>query len=156
MNENETKSEVGNVPPFCDSVRFITALVKAYQRYGGYSFETDQILIRVAKALGLNAEINATPNSTEIALWFRDENQQTIYLAMTRDTDYNLTELAQVKDLIDQVIGGQVLPVQGLERLREIERAPLVYGNLINALAFVLCGAGFAAIIGASWLNVLF
>lgn len=152
----ETSPEARDESPFYDSVRFVTTLIRAYQRYGGYTFETDYVFYRVIKALGLKGSINATPNSIIISLWLEDETRQTTYMTMTRDTDYDLDKYTQVKDLIDQVVPGKVSPVQGLERLKEIERAPLRYGNFINAIAFVLCGAGFAVIIGVSWLNVLF
>jgi uncharacterized membrane protein YjjP (DUF1212 family) len=150
----ETKTQADTIHHYDDSFRFIIAMARAYLRYGGYSFETDVSLTRIIEALGLNGEINATPNFIEIAVWLNDESRQTIYMAMTRDTDYNLAKLAQVENLSDQVVGGKILPAQGLERLKEIDRAPYVYGNLMNSLAFVLCGAGFAVVIGMSWLNV--
>lgn len=152
----EMTPESEDTRSFDDSVRFIIALARANLRYGGYSFETDASLYRIIKALGLKGEINATPNSIEIAIWLTDEHRQTVYMAMTRDTDYNLAKLAQVEDLSDQVVGGKIPPAEGLSRLQEIEHASLVYGNLMNALAFVLCGAGFAVVIGASWLEVFF
>jgi uncharacterized membrane protein YjjP (DUF1212 family) len=150
----ETKTQADTIHHYDDSFRLIIAMARAYLRYGGYSFETDASLTRIIKALGLNGEINATPNSIEIAVWLNDESRQTIYMAMTKDTDYNLTKLSQVENLSDQVVGGKILPAQGLERLKEIDRAPAVYGNLMNSLAFVMCGAGFAVVIGVSWLNV--
>lgn len=147
--------ETDNIHHFDESFRFIVAMARASIRYGGYSFETDARLSRVIRALGLKGEINANPNSVEIAIWLDDEHRQNIYMAKTRDIDYHLAKLAQLEALSDQIVGGKVSPAEGLDRLKEIERAPAAYGNPSNALAFVLCGAGFAVIIGLSWLNVV-
>lgn len=154
MDEDIFKTE--NSPPFDASVRFINALAKADQRYGGYSYELDLSLIKVIKALGLNGEINATPNFIEIALWRGDEDRQTLSLALTRDTNYDLAKLARIRNLIDDVVDKRLSPAQGLDSLQEIQSTPAQYDNFINALAFVLCGTGFAVVIGASWTEVFF
>lgn len=149
------KTQDDRIHHFDESFRFIVAMARASIRYGGYTFETDMRLSRVISALGLKGEINATPNYIQIAVWLGEEDRQNMYMAITRDTAYNLAKLAQLETLGDQIISGKVSPAEGLDHLKEIERSPAIFGNPINALAFVLCGAGFAVIIGLPWLNVV-
>jgi len=139
---------------FDDSVRFITALTKAIDQYGGHSHNTDKTIQHIIKVLGLKGEILAVPNTMILALWQDNMHHQTIHIATTRQTNYDMARLGKVRDLIGEVEGGRVSPADGLIRLKEIERAPAHYGNYQKALAFFLAGAGFGVILGISWLDV--
>ncbi len=149
-------AEVDDANQLDEQVTFVTAFARADQRYGGYSYQTELYLKRIIAKLGLQGEIFATPNSIEIALWKDDESRQTIRLAVTRDTEYDLNKIAQIHDIAEKVTDGQISLQQGLELLTKTDRALPIYGNRMNAFAFVLCGSGLAVMIGASWLDVLF
>jgi len=145
----------GNTRHFDDSVRFITALAKAIDQYGGHSHDTDKTVQHVIQVLGLKGEILAVPNTMILALWQDDMHHQTIHIATTRGTNYDMARLGKVRDIVADVECGRVSPAGGFVRLNEIERAPALYGNYKKALAFFLAGVGFGVILGISWLDVL-
>ncbi|MDD4138219.1 MAG: threonine/serine exporter family protein [Methanoregula sp.] len=141
---------------FDDSVRFITALSRAIDQYGGHTHDTDNTIRQIINALGLNGEILAVPNTMIIALWQDDLHHQTIHIATTRGTSYDMTRFGKVRDLIVEVEAGRISPADGVVRLKEIEHAPAIYGNYQKAAAFFLAGVGFGVILGISWLDVFF
>lgn len=150
------ESSPGQHVDFKEASGFIDALVKATQSYGVASRAVVVTLSRVVKALGLNGEFIATPNYVQTVLWGDDEHQQSIHLAVSRSGDFNLAKLAQVTRLTQEVEAGAVRPVEAVKRLSEIRRAPDAYGPKLTALAFMLCAASFAVVIGASWFDALF
>ena len=149
------KSQATDPHYFDDSVRFITTLAKAIDRYGGHSHDMDRTLLHVIRTLGLNGEILATPSSRTIAIWQNHTDHQTIHIATSKDPVYDMTRLEWTRDLIDDVEAGRTSPAEGLVRLREIEQAPPLYTNPAKAVAFFLAGAGFGALMGISWLEIL-
>ncbi|MFA4859880.1 threonine/serine exporter ThrE family protein [Methanoregula sp.] len=140
---------------FDNSVRFITALAKSAEQYGGHSHDMDQTLLLVIKTLGLNGEILATPSSRTIAIWEKNTDHQRIHIATSREPAYDMARLEMVRDLIEDVEAGRTRPAEGLVRLQEIERAPAMYGNPVKAIAFFIAGAGFGALMGMSGLEIL-
>ena len=140
---------------FDDSVRFITALAKSTDRYGGHSHDIDKTLLRVIRSLGLNGEILATPSSQIIAIWQNHTEHQTIHIATTQTPVYDMARLERVGDLIGEVEAGRTCPADGIIRLKEIGQSPPLYGTPLKALAFFLAGAGFGALMGISWLEIL-
>jgi uncharacterized membrane protein YjjP (DUF1212 family) len=141
---------------FDDSVRFITALSRAIDKYGGHTHDTDKTIRHIIKALGLKGEILAVPNTMIIALRQDDLHHQTIHIATTRGTSYDMTRFGKVRDLIVEVEAGRISPFNGVVRLKEIEHAPAIYGNYQKAAAFFLAGVGFGVILGISWPDVFF
>ncbi|CAL8978992.1 hypothetical protein PROP_02663 [Propionicimonas sp. T2.31MG-18] len=146
---------VDDRPEFDELVSFITTYARVAQKYFGYSYETELALHRIINGLGLHCEIFTTPNILQIALWRDDASRQTMHLAVTMGIGYDLNKVAQIDDVASRVTNGQVSLRQGQALLKQIEGAPAIYGLPQNALAFVMTGAGFAAIIGASWLDIL-
>jgi len=139
-----------------DAYRFIVEVSGSIQQYGLSTAETWDRVASVARKLGWNVKFISTPNHVQSVFWHDEENDQRIHIITKRSGDYDLARLAQIRNLMQQVDQGSVLLDEGLKRLREIRNAPAAYGPLMNALAFVLCGAGFAVILRASWLDVLF
>jgi len=140
---------------FDDSVRFITELATAIARYNGHSYDADKVILRVIGALGLKGEILAVPGAMILALWQDDMHHQTIHLATSGQTIYDMARLERVMAILGDVEGGRISPADGLRRLKEIEHAPAIYGNLPKAIAYFLAGIGFGVILGISWLDVL-
>lgn len=156
MTDGNEKSSPPDTPyGFDDCVHFITTLAKAVDRYGGHSHDMDQTLLHVIRSLGLNGEILATPSSRTIALWQKHTDHQTIHIATSQEPAYDMTRLEWTRDLIEDVEAGRTGPAEGIRRLQEIERAPPLYTNPAKAIAFFLAGAGFGALMGISWLEIL-
>jgi len=140
---------------FDDSVRFITALIKAIELYGGHSRDICKTVEHIIKVLGLNGEILATPNSLVIALWLDDMHRQTVHIATMPETRYDMARLGKLRDLIEEIECDRISPADGLARIKEIERAPSIYGNRLKAFAYLLAGLSFGVLLGLSWLDVL-
>ncbi|WP_321505565.1 threonine/serine exporter family protein [uncultured Methanoregula sp.] len=140
---------------FDDSVRFITALIKAIELYGGHSHDICKTVERIIGVLGLHGEILATPNSLIIALWLDEMHRQTVHIATMPETRYDMARLGKLRDLIEEIECGRISPADGLTRIREIERTPSIYGNRLKAFAYLLAGLSFGVLLGLSWLDVL-
>lgn len=97
----------------------------------------------------------ATPSHVATVLWRDDENPQRLRFSSTRSGNYDLGKLAKLRELGDQVEAGFIPPGKGLERLRAITQAAPEYGPAITALAYMLCGVGFAGILRTSWLEAV-
>jgi len=139
-----------------DGYRFMNALADAIQLYGLSTADTWDGVTRVARALGWNVRFVSTPNYVQSYLWQDDVDSQQVHFIANRSGNYDLSKMARLRDLMDQVEEGSVLPAQGLERLHEIHRATAPYGPVTNAVAYILCGSSFAVILGTSWMDVLF
>jgi len=139
-----------------DAYRFITELSAATQTYGLSTTETWDQVTNFARALNWNARFIATPNHVQSVFWKDDDDTQHIRFITTRSGNYDLSKLAEMRNLMTQVEAGEILVGNAVKRLREIISAPSAYGPLMNAIAYVLCGSGFAVILGVSWLDVAF
>jgi len=135
--------------------RFLNALVVAAQRYGVSSSAMESLLVRVADALHVQGEFLATPSQVQSILWDTDEDRQRLHISVSSAGNYDLTKLAQISELVGQVVSGHTTPDEGLDRIRAIDRAGAEYGPGLDAVAFALCGIGFGVILGISWLDVL-
>ena len=140
---------------FDRACRFLNALVAAEQSYGVSSTEMESMLVRVAHALHIQGQFLATPTQVQSILWDDDEDGQRLHISVARAGDFDLNKLAQISELVEHVVSGEITPDIGLSRIRAIKRAGPEYGPAINAMAFVLCGLGFGVILGIPWLDVL-
>jgi uncharacterized membrane protein YjjP (DUF1212 family) len=154
ISGNEPRSLPGTECFFEERARFIYALAMAIERYAGHSHDTDLFLHRIIRALGLQGNIHATPNSMIIALWHDDEIHQMIFTVPARDTNYDMTRLSEIMALAGQLEDGRISPAEGLLRLRRVADAPNTYRTGYNAFVFSLCGVAFGVLLGVSWLEV--
>jgi len=134
--------------------RFLNALVPAIQRYGISSSAMESQLARVASALHVRGQFLATPTEVQSILWEGEDDLQRIHISVVNAGDYDLTKLSEVSELVAHVESGDTTPDAGLERLRAIHDASPENGPWLDAVAFVLCGLGFAVMLGLSWLDV--
>jgi len=140
---------------FDRACRFIEALVTAVQRYGVSSSSMESLLARAAQALHVRGQFLATKIQVQSILWEGDEDRQRLHIAASGAGDYDMTKLAQINELVQQVESGDTTPDAGVERLRAIDRAGPEYGPGLDAVAFVLCGVAFGVILGISWLDAV-
>lgn len=140
---------------FDRACRFINALVGFVQRYGVSSSAMESLLVRVAHALRIQGQFQATPTQVQSILWYDDEEGQRLHISVASTGNYDLNKLVQISELVGRVESGDVTPADGLERIRTIDRTGQEYGPVLNAVAFALCGLGFGVILGISWLDVL-
>lgn len=71
------------------------------------------------------------------------------------ETSFELTKLSNLWALVNDLEAGNISIDEGKARLKQIDGLPAPYKNSIVALAYSLCGAGFAILLSARWLDVL-
>ena len=140
---------------FDQACRFLNALVVVMQRYGVSSSAMESLLVRVAHALRLQGHFLATPTQVQSILWDDDEDRQRLHVSVASAGNYDLNKMVQISELVGSVESGATTPADGLARIPIIDRAGPEYGPGLNAVAFVLCGAGFGVMLGLSWMDVL-
>jgi len=140
---------------FDQACRFLDALVADVQRYGVSSSAMQSMLVEVARGLKLQGQFLATPTQVQSIIWDDDEDRQRLHISVSNSGDYDLTKLALISELVENVKSGAVTPEDGRDRLREIRRTSPEYSPAVNAAAFALCGIAFGVILGISWRDVL-
>ena len=140
---------------FHQACRFLDALVPVVQRYGVSSSAMESLLVRVAHALRVQGQFLATPTQVQSILWDDDKNRQRLHISLASAGNYDLKKQVQISELVESVESGATTPADGLARIPVIDRAGPEYGPGVTAVAFVMCGAGFAVMLGLSWVDVL-
>ena len=121
---------------------FVLELARALHEYGTPSHRLEAALETVATRLGLTAEFFTTP--TSIMVGFGDLVEQRVHLIRVEPGAPNLGHLAQVSDIVRDVIDGTVSPAEGLQRLHAVKSQPRRWPTWLRLLAFVLSSASVA------------
>ena len=104
-------------------------------------------MVRLAEQLGLPlAQIFSTPTSIMAA--FGSLGSQRSHLLRVEPGSVNLTQVSQLDRLAVAVLQGELAPIDGIARLREIEEQPSGYGRIATVGAFV---AASGAVVACSW-----
>ena len=146
----------GSREPFDDVCRFLIKLGKAAHDYGSTSGRLEIYLSRLTAALGYSGAFRVTP--TEMTFAFQEDQAQPQRMHMTSlpAGGLDLDKLARVGDMIDDIENGALSLADAATRLDEIGKTALPWGQLANALSYVLIGAGIAVIFAGSWWDTLF
>src|SRR5699024_10652600 len=107
----------------------------------------------MAERLGLQAEFFSTPTTLIISL--KDGDRQETFLARCEPGSANLSKLADLAEVMDDLDSGRTTPQQADERVHAIDSAPPLYGAWLEVLAFVLIGGGVTPILGSGWRETL-
>ncbi|MBL0171367.1 MAG: threonine/serine exporter family protein [Gemmatimonadaceae bacterium] len=121
---------------------FVLELARALHQYGTPSHRLEAALYTVATRLGLTAEFFSTP--TSIMVGFGDLVDQRVHLLRVEPGEPNLGHLAQVSDIVRDVVDGTVSPADGLQRLHVLKAQPPRWPVWLVLLAFVLSSAAVA------------
>lgn len=111
--------------------------------------------VRVAGAFGLTVHIDITSISVTISHSGNDDEDPvtTMRLVQTRTQDYH--RLAQLEELIGQIIEGAVPVEEARTRFGEIARTPRTYRGWVMTAAMAMLGGALAVIIGGGWPEVI-
>lgn len=111
--------------------------------------------VRVAAAFGVTVHIDITTISVTISYGGSDDDDPvtTMRLVQTRTQDYH--RLAQLEQLIDEIVEGRVEVEEARSRFAEITQSPRTYRGWVMTAAMAMLGGAFAVIIGGSWEEVL-
>ncbi|HSF15095.1 MAG TPA: threonine/serine exporter family protein [Vicinamibacteria bacterium] len=113
----------------------------------------ESLLARVARALHVRGDFQATPTQVLSIIW-TDENRQRLHVTVPSAGNYDLTKLAQITELAGQVSSGAITARVGWDRLRALEGDVSRYPPWLDAVGFALCAVGFGVMLGPSWRDV--
>ncbi len=123
-------------------------------QYGLPAYELDDLLANTAAAFGLSLTVISTPACLDITIDDFEDGGQRRFLVPLDPVSYNLQKLSQTLKLTDAVRAGDVGVDEAGHRLNEIEALRPPYPVAAVGVAYAACGAGFAVILSAAWLDV--
>jgi len=136
--------------------QFVIKLGKTAHGYGSTAARLEAYLSRVTTALGYRGVFRSAPTELVFAFQGEDARWQRIHLATLPGTGLDLTRLASVGELVDQVESGDLTIAEASARLDEIARMPHPWGGVASACSYALVGAAFAVLLSGNWWDVLF
>ncbi len=141
---------------FEQTCQFIIQMAVQAHRYGVSSYRLESYVDTLpSHILGVHGQIFATPTYINFVFWRPNNNQQHHFSVRLPAVDYNLTRLASLGELMNQVKKGQLSAAEGTARLAQIDALAPPYQNRVVAVGYGLCGASIAVLLSAAWGDVL-
>ena len=134
-------------------VSFLLALGRALHGAGHSSGGLEEMLEIAAARLGVPGEFFTTPTSIFAA--FGHDDRQRTYLLRVEPEGPNLSRLAGVKQILDEVLDGRLAPADGASRLRALADARPPYPPLVRTAAFMVSSGASAAFFGGGPREIL-
>jgi uncharacterized membrane protein YjjP (DUF1212 family) len=147
-------AEGANGGAFADRCQLVVKLATAAHGYGVSSYRLNSYLTRVTHALGLEGEFLVTPEYINFIFSRAGETRQYFHFVRMRAPSFDMTRLAQVGELVDQIAAGALTLAQGPAALDRIAQQSPRYGLLPVGLGYGLAGAAFAILLSATWRDV--
>jgi uncharacterized membrane protein YjjP (DUF1212 family) len=133
--------------------RLVLNLGRALLHVGSPAHRLEASMQIMAERLGLQAEFFSTPTALIVSLG--DGDKQQTFLARSDPGSANLSKLADLTEVMDELAEGRIDPDEADERVRAIDSAPPLYSGWLQVLAFVLIGGGVAPLLGGGWREAL-
>jgi uncharacterized membrane protein YjjP (DUF1212 family) len=120
---------------------------RAFHRHGFSASRVEDVMVRLAGRLGLPlAQIFSTPTSIMAA--FGPLGSQRSHLLRVEPGSVNLAQVSQLDRLAVAVLQGELAPIDGIARLREIEERPSGYSRVATVGAFLAASATVSVFLG--------
>jgi uncharacterized membrane protein YjjP (DUF1212 family) len=127
---------------------------RAFHRHGFSASRVEEVMVRLAERLGLPlAQIFSTPTSIMAA--FGPLGSQRSHLLRVEPGSVNLTQVSQLDRLAVAVLQGELAPIDGIARLREIEEHPSGYGRVATVGSFVAASGAVSVFLGGGWAELI-
>lgn len=133
--------------------RLVLNLGRALLHVGSPAHRLESSMQIMAERLGLQAEFFSTPTALIVSLG--DGDKQQTFLARSEPGSANLSKLADLTEVMNELAEGSIDPQQADERVRAIDAAPPLYDGWLQVLAFTLIGGGVAPLLGGGWREAL-
>lgn len=145
---NPTMQVVGVDASARKTIDFALHLAEAMFRYGAGALEVETSMIAVTAALGLkNVEVDITNQSVAINYAPKDQTPITL-LRVVRSWTNNYAGLAQVHQLVSDIVAGGVGRDEAVRRLNEITRSAKPFPRWMVTVAFGVFAAVFVGVLG--------
>ncbi len=136
------------------TVEFLLEFARIAHRAGYPTADLEERLGSLAGVLGLEAaQISATPTLLELS--FGSLPRQRNYSLRVRPTTVDLDAITRLEELAQDVAEDRVAVGAALERLTEIDAAPLRRRWYIELGAYALAGAAVTPVLGGGWREVV-
>jgi uncharacterized membrane protein YjjP (DUF1212 family) len=144
--ENAVAAELAEGDP---RVLFVVKLGQALHRYGIPTHRLEAGMDLVLDRLGMQGQFFATP--TGIFASFGPPEEQRTSLIRVQTSESDLEKLAELDELINEVIREDVSVTEGLQRIEAITSAPSRYGVWLTTASFTVGSCMFARFLGGGW-----
>jgi uncharacterized membrane protein YjjP (DUF1212 family) len=134
------------------AIGFVLRIGQALHATGYAAHRIEAVMERVASQLGLQGQFFATPTSIFAA--FGPLERQRTHLMRVGAADDDLGRLADLDQVVGQVMKGELLPAEGSVRIDKIMTAPPRYSGLLNVLAYGVLSASGARFLGGGGLEI--
>ncbi|MCZ9885035.1 threonine/serine exporter family protein [Arthrobacter sp. B2a2-09] len=130
------------------TIDFALHMAESMFRYGAGALEVETSIIAVTAALGLkNIEVDITNQSVQINYAPKDQTPLTL-LRVVRSWTNNYAGLAQVHQLVTDIVAGGVGRAEAVRRLDEIIRSSKPFPRWMVTMAFGVFAAVFVGVLG--------
>ncbi|GAA3318615.1 MULTISPECIES: threonine/serine ThrE exporter family protein [Arthrobacter] len=130
------------------TIDFALHMAESMFRYGAGALEVETSIIAVTAALGLkNIEVDITNQSVQINYAPKDQTPLTL-LRVVRSWTNNYAGLAQVHQLVTDIVAGGVGRAEAVRRLDEIIRSSKPFPRWMVTMAFGVFSAVFVGVLG--------
>ena len=149
MSDASNTPSTGEPPQPYESSRYgalVLNLGRALLHVGSPAHRLESAMQIMADRLGLRAEFFSTPTALVVSLG--DGSKQQTFLARSDPGTANLSKLADLTDVMDELAAGTIDPEEADRRVRAIDTAPSRYGAGLELLGFVAIALGVAPLIG--------
>ena len=156
---SEPSSEIGQEQnqdqQYDAACQFIIKLGTAVHHYGPSAARLESYLTAVCNALGYDGVFRSTPSEITFAFSKPDQWWQRTHIAVVPVGGYNMSKLAQVGNLVEELVANKYTLAEASIRLDEIEVMPDPWGMWSYPLSFVLVSFGFSGMLQGSLTDII-
>lgn len=137
-----------------ESHALLLRLAERLHQYGTPAHRLEQAIENVAASLNVSVEVFSMP--TGLFLAFQEGDEQKTHLLRVSNGELHLEKQSDLDELASDIVHGKLSLKEAHHTLDTIREKPARYTSWMTILAFGLCGASVARIIGGGWIEMLF
>lgn len=134
------------------AVALIVKVAKGLHAYGISTHRLERAVNRLIECLGLEGQFFALP--TSIFFSFGEPHRSRTILMRVEPGEVNVGKLADLYELTNDIVDGDVSPEEGLTRVDEIRDAPPNYSKVLTCMAFGVVSATSCSFLGGGWREI--
>ena len=136
--------------------KLIIKFGKAAHSFGTPDDRIEQYLQKLSDSFGIEGEFRSAPKHIMFAFRENDDYWQKMNIASVPDSGFNMTKLAKLDKLVNEIISGKMSIEEADSKLNDFDNIKDTYGNFWIALSYIFAGVGFAALLSGGWMDILF
>lgn len=153
--QTEPKQPIGD-EEFVPACQFVTQLVSQAHEYGVSFIRLQDLMSQLPQLFGFYGVMLAASPFLFFEFWRQGDSDPIRVTIQLPAGNFDLAKLSELNVLVNDLTAGKVPIEKGVARLKQIDSLPPPYKSSVVALGYALCGAGFAVLLSANWLDVIF